>query len=62
MFFLREMLTFSYDVQHHSKRRESNNHIEERHRVLNVQPLFSGPVVQKTDQQRHEEGLEAVHQ
>lgn len=55
-------LTFSYDVQHHSKRGESSDHVEEGHCVLDGQTLFSGPVVQTTNQQRHEEGLETVDQ
>lgn len=56
------MLTFSYDVQHHSERGESSNHVEEGHCILDVQTLFSSPEIQTTDQQWHEKGLEAVDQ
>lgn len=56
------MLTFSYDVQHHSERGESSNHVEEGYSVLDVQTTFSDPEVQTTDQQWHEEGLKAVDQ
>lgn len=57
-----DVLTFSYDVQHHSERGESSDHVEEGHRVLDVQTLVSGPEVQTTDQQWHEQGLGAVDQ
>lgn len=56
------MLTFSYDVQHHSERREGPDHVDEGHGVLDVQPLLPGPVVQTSDQQGHEQGLEASDQ
>lgn len=55
------LLTFSYDVQHHSKWGERSDHVEKRHGVLNGQAGFSCPVVERADQQRHEEGLEAVN-
>lgn len=48
---LLSLLTFSYDVQHHSKRCESSDHVEERYSVLNGETLFSCPVVETTDQQ-----------
>lgn len=58
----KEKLAFSYDVQHHSERRESSDHVEQRHRVLNVQALLSCSKVEEADQQGHEQGLQAVHQ
>lgn len=57
-----QLLTFSYDVQHHSKWGKSSDHVEEGHCVLNGQTLFSCPIVETTDQQWHEEGLEAMDQ
>lgn len=47
----KDKLAFGYDVQHHSERSESSDHVEKRHRVLNGQTLLSCSKVEEADQQ-----------